>query len=455
MWCGSSKEDVMRLPIQGLVAALLALLLFSFGGIIWTNRATANAEIISGMESILSNVSASTTARSEDFLADARASAEIAAVSITGGALESSQELERYFGALLESNLSANGAFYGTVDGEFVYVSRPESGSSDGFRTKVISVTDESRTVELVYRDSQFSVTGSELDPADEYDPRERPWFQSATQVSGTVLTDPYVFFTSQRPGVTAATPVYRPDSSIAGVVGVDIELSDLSAFLGDLSLGENGSAFIFNTRGEIIALEDLDRIRQPDGQGFRLSSVADLDSAVLEASFRAASELGSVPETFTVDDGSSTLHAFVAPIDQTDWILGVSLDERDFLGDVRSEQQRSNLIALALGLTGIAAGWRLMQNVTVPLTQLRNRARDIEAGKLIETEPSHAVVNEIRATSDAFDHMVKGLLGQRQHGSDRTTDAGSVEEPTIDLDDQNNTPDAAAAEDSHRQHLQ
>ena len=64
----------MRISIRGLVAALLALLLFSFGGILWTNRSTANAEIISGMESILSNVSASTTARSEDFLADAKAS---------------------------------------------------------------------------------------------------------------------------------------------------------------------------------------------------------------------------------------------------------------------------------------------------------------------------------------------------------------------------------------------
>jgi HAMP domain-containing protein len=429
----------------------LALLLFSFGGIIWTNRSTANAEIISGMESILSNVSASTTARSEDFLADARASAEIAAVTLTGGALETPAELERYFGALLESNLSANGAFYGTVEGEFVYVSRSESGSSDGFRTKLISMAEGSRIVELVYRDSQFAVTGTELDPDDQYDPRERPWFQSATEESRTILTDPYVFFTSQRPGITAAAPVFGSDRSISGVVGVDIELSELSAFLGDLSLGENGSAFVFNPQGEVIALEDLDRIRQPDGQGFRLASVTDVGSPVLEASFEAISDLGSESETFNVDDGGSTLHAFVAPIDQTDWILGVALDEQDFLGDVQSEQQRSNLIALALGLIGIAVGWRLMQNVTVPLTELRNRARDIEAGKLIETEPSHAVINELRATSDAFDHMVKGLLDQRQHDSDRATAAGSVEEHTIDLDDEDITGATAEAKDSHR----
>ena len=98
------------------------------------------------------------------------------------------------------------------------------------------------------------------------------------------------------------------------------------------MSLGENGSAFIFNRQGEIIALEELELIRQPDGDGFRLSSVNEVDSTVLASSFSASVDMGSAPDTFTISDGGSTLHAFVAPIDQTDWILGVSLDESDFL---------------------------------------------------------------------------------------------------------------------------
>ncbi len=418
----------MKISIRGLVAALLALLLFSFGGIIWTNRSTANAEIISGMESILSNVSQSTTARSEDFLADARASSEVAAVALTQQAMATPEELESYFGALLRSTPSANGAFYGTVDGDFVFVSRTDADNGPGFRTKVISTDDGERTVELIDRDVDFAVTETALDPQDEYDPRTRTWFQSAIERSGTVLTDPYVFFTSQRPGITAATPVLDAGGQVSGVVGVDVELSDLSSFLSDLSLGDNGSAFVFNVQGEVIALEDLDRIRQPDGAGFRLTSVSELDSPVLSASFAASSDLGLTPKTFTVDSEDSTLHAFVAPIEQTDWILGVALDERDFLGEVRSEQQRSNLIALALGLIGLAVGWRLIQNVTVPLTELRNRAREIEAGNLVEAEPSTAVINELRTTSDAFDLMVKALLKERSAGG---------EAHTIDLDGQ------------------
>ncbi len=408
----------MTISIRGLVGALLAVLLFSFGGIIWTNRTAANAEIVSSMQSILSNVSASTTARSEDFLSEARASAEVASAALSQGAMDTPEELESYFGSVLRASPSANGIFYGTNDGEFIYVSRFEADGDNGesYRTKLISVNGGAREVELTYRSSDFAATSSDLDPEDTYDPRVRPWFQSAVEQNTTVLTDPYVFFTSQLPGITAASPVYGSDGSIAGVVGVDIELSVMSTFLSDLSLGENGSAFIFNTSGEIIALEDLELIRRPEGDGFRLSAVDELNSSVLATSFNASVDLGSQPETFTITDDGSTLHAFVAPIDQTDWILGVSLDEADFLGDVRSEQQRSNLVALALGLIGIGVGWRLIQNVTVPLRELRTRALEIEAGKLVEGEPSTSTIKELRATSDAFDHMVSGLIHQREH---------------------------------------
>lgn len=433
----------MRISIRGLVAALLALLMFSFGGILWTNRSTANAEIVSGMEAILSNVSASTTARSEDFLADARAISEVTAVALTEGALETPADLETFFGALLRSNPSANGAFFGTIDGEFVYVSRSADAEGDTFRTKVITIDEASRTVELIDRDGEFALVNTQVDPADEYDPRTRPWFQLAAERSATILTDPYVFFTSQRPGITAATPVYGADGSMSGVVGVDIELSELSSFLSALSLGENGSAVVFNVQGEVIALEELGRLRQAEGEGFRLTSVDELDSPVLRASFAASADLDIRPKTFTVDDGGSTLHAFVAPIENTDWILGVALDERDFLGGVRQEQQRSNLIALALGLIGIAAGWRLIQNVTGPLTDLRNRALEIEAGNLVETEPSQAVINELRTTSDAFDHMVKGLLKQRG-------EVAPPEQPsTIDLVDPTDVRDPNSPESS------
>ena len=425
----------MRFSIRELVLALLALLLFSFGGIIWTNRTTANAEIVSSMQSILSNVSSSTTARSEDFLAEARRSTEVAAFGMSQGLLESDDALENYFASVLRATPSANGIFYGTVEGEFLFVSRSDEIAINGFRTKLIRMEADERTVELIDRDQSFAALASAMDPSDTYDPRARPWYQAAMNEAGTVITDPYVFFTSQRPGITTASPVYDADGTILGVVGVDVELSALSRFLGDLSLGTNGSAFIFNTDGEVVALERLDLIQQPDGDGFRLSSVYELNSEVLSASYAASINLGSQARTFTTTDDGSTLHAFVAPIEQTDWILGVSLDENDFLGDVRAEQQRSNLIALALALVGIAVGWRLIQNVTVPLRELRERALDIERGELTQKEPSTAAIEELRATSDAFDHMVAGLLDQQAENAELIADLEArAASKTIDL---------------------
>ncbi|NNE96540.1 MAG: cache and HAMP domain-containing protein [Acidimicrobiales bacterium] len=445
----------MHLSIRELVVALLALLLFAFGGIIWTNRTTANAEIVAGMQSILANVSASTTARSEDFLSDARGSAEVAAYTLEKGALNSDDELESFFGSVLEATPSVNGIFYGTVEGDFAYVTRSSDVDGALLRTKFIRTTDGSRIVELIYRDESFAAVESRLDPDDPYDPRTRPWFQRAMADQGTILTDPYVFFTSQQPGVTAASPVRNDEGDIVGIVGVDIELSDLSTFLADLSLGRNGTGFIFNTDGEVVALEDQSLIRQPDGDGFRLSSVDELNSEVLRSSYEASIDIGSQPRTFVTQEGDSTLHAFVAPIDQTDWILGVALDEDDFLGDVRNEQQRSNLVAVALGLVGIVAGWRLIQNVVAPLRDLRGRALRIQEGDLEETEPSTAVIDELRETSDAFDQMVASLLERRQESADEIADlrrqleAKQNREMAIDLIDAREFGDEPAVVDA------
>ncbi len=448
---GIPQGATLRISIRELVAALLALLIFSFGGIIWTNRTTANAEIVSSMQSILSNVSSGTTSRSQDFLAEARASSEIAAAMLTQRSIETSEEMESYFGAVLRESPSANGMFYGATNGDFFFVSR--SSDADSFRTKLIT-NEDGRTVELIDRGVDFAVIEESVDPTDTYDPRVRTWYEAASEQETTILTDPYVFFTSQRPGITTASPVYGPDGQLTGVVGVDVELSMLSTFLGELSLGDNGAAFIFNTQGEVIALEDLSMLRRTTDEGFRLTSVDELDSPILDSAYRASINIGNTPRTFTSDVDGATLHAFVAPIEQTDWILGVALAEEDFLGAVRAEQLRSNLIALALGLIGVAVGWRLIQNVTGPLKELRDRAFDIEAGNLVEQDPSTAVINELRVTSDAFDHMVSGLLQQRQENEDlladmkRRTKRNIVLDRTIDLTDKRREADVEAEPD-------
>ncbi|MCR9159899.1 MAG: protein kinase domain-containing protein [Nannocystaceae bacterium] len=92
-----------------------------------------------------------------------------------------------------------------------------------------------------------------------DYDPRTRPWFEAATTTRDTIVwTEPYTFFTTKQPGVTAA----RTAKSSGGrefVLGIDMLLTDLSEFTmrmphtdhGD----QHGMVFVLDAQRRVIGL--------------------------------------------------------------------------------------------------------------------------------------------------------------------------------------------------------
>jgi hypothetical protein len=77
-------------------------------------------------------------------------------------------------------------------------------------------------------------------------------------------LDGPYVFFTSKRPGVTAASPVLRSNE----MIGVNIEISGLSNFLNDVPLSEHDRAFIVDRHGTAVAFPKPDWVGHEFGDG-------------------------------------------------------------------------------------------------------------------------------------------------------------------------------------------
>jgi hypothetical protein len=52
------------------------------------------------------------------------------------------------------------------------------------------------------------------------------------------------------------------------GVIGCDIEISDLSHFLKSLKIGQHGLAFIFNGKNELVAFPDAAKLTDPGEDG-------------------------------------------------------------------------------------------------------------------------------------------------------------------------------------------
>ncbi|MCG8566672.1 MAG: oxidoreductase, partial [Desulfobacterales bacterium] len=245
---------------------------------------------------IMENILELTLKETENYFSVARGAAHLTKRLISSEVVNTEQgnidKLEQYFFDQLQIYPQFAGIYFADPKGNFYYVNRDASTSREWFRTKIIEMGETGRATRLLWRDRNMDIVRESIDPNDTYDPRVRPWFKKAVETRNIIWTDPYVFFTSQKPGITTAGPVYGPDGSLTGVVGVDIELDVLSRFIGSLRVGKTGLAFMINQDQDVIAFHDLDQLkktREDAGGRSRLAKLHELDNPVCALAFRAA----------------------------------------------------------------------------------------------------------------------------------------------------------------------
>ena len=92
-----------------------------------------------------------------------------------------------------------------------------------------------------------------------DYDPRGRPWYRGAVEnmeaAGGTpwiYWTEPYTFFTTRDPGITASTAFRAPDGGLR-VLGFDVLLLDISRFTTQIEVHGRGFAFVLSDDGRLV----------------------------------------------------------------------------------------------------------------------------------------------------------------------------------------------------------
>ena len=88
-----------------------------------------------------------------------------------------------------------------------------------------------------------------------DYDPRKRAWYSSAMADKEAVQwTEPYTFFTTGDPGITASTHITLKDGRDF-VIGMDLMLRDLSTPTINAKVGEHGIALVLTEDLRVLAL--------------------------------------------------------------------------------------------------------------------------------------------------------------------------------------------------------
>ncbi len=408
-----------------LVMGIIGLQFITVSAILFSSYVTTEAVLLGHARQIMENVASDTIDRSEDFLSPAQTAADLTQRLADHNVLSSDnpKSMERYFFEQLRLYPQFAGIYFGATDGSFFYVKRDEEFAEGGFRTKVITQKGEDRHVELLWRDANYNETGRNLDLEDTYDPRTRPWFKKALSTKDLVWTDPYIFFTSRQPGITTAAPVYDRSGTIRGVVGVDIEITEISTFLNRLKIGDSGSAFILNQNSDVIAFPDADKIKVPssdNSRGLRFTRIEELDDALSRAAFASLSRSGSAidlksQQFTTFEFTGDTYHAIFAPFKNPNWpwVIAIHVPEDDFLGQIKDNQVFNVYMAMAIAVLACLVGFLLWRSIAQPMAALRANALAITSGDLASTTVVRSRYTEIQETADAFSHMVAAL---KQH---------------------------------------
>jgi class 3 adenylate cyclase len=265
--------------------------------------------------------------------------------------------------------------------GNFLMIARQPDGS---LHTKIVDRTTESTQVTWIRRDTAGNVVDEETSVDDSYDPRNRPWYTGVLKSQELFWTDFYIFFTSQRHGVTISLPIMGEGDERLGVFGLDIEVKEISAFLETLKIGQNGEAVIIDEDGYIVAHPEIEKMVKKEGDVYKPLLVEELADPVLNRAYNRFRIDGHGHRDLIVDGRRYLSAAFLLPQKTgLNMSVFVFVPEDDFVGFV-SRNNRTILLMSAgiVVLAAIMAGLLVFQALRAEHTAQRvlDRQHELEA---------------------------------------------------------------------------
>ena len=332
----------------GITALLLVMVVALAGGIIWYNSKKSNQLAIAAAERMMLEAGDDVSNRIKLLYDPMYAIVGIASLvpELISPAIKEDPHAASLLMRVLRIYPQILSLYVGFDNGEFFMVTHIAGENSAVLRETLHAPPDAVFANEIISAETAgdrktwwvfFSEDGTvvgRLDPAPtEFDPRPRPWYDSAKRSDAVEQSTLYIFATSGEPGVTLSRSF---TGQMPGVMGADLAEIDLARFLRDQQITPSSTAFIFTKAGEVIALPDAAQFAKalhPNGQRpVTLPKISDLNDPVI-AGLVAAYQDGHMSGTRFYDVAGRTwvghildipprygrdqLLAIIAPVDE------------------------------------------------------------------------------------------------------------------------------------------
>ncbi len=381
---------------------------------------------------IMENISELTLKETQNFFSTARGATHLTKRLISSRVVYTDknhiEKLEKYFVDQLEIYSQFSGIYFANPRGEFYFVSRDNQYSPEGYKTKFIEITPQGRRVKRIWRGKDMNILHEDLDPDETYDPRKRPWYLKASKEKQVIWTNPYVFFTSKKPGITTAGPMYDPDGNLLGIVGVDIELDVLSHFIGSLRVGKTGIAFMIDQNNNVIAYPDPEQLKFTDKKKneIRLPKLWELSNPVCKLAYDAIEQAKDFDISHITNNDSifagfasdrKKYYTMFTPVKESkiSWMIGVYIPEDDYFGNLIYNQKINLMLVFALSCIATIIGLYISGKIIKPISELDKEALLIKQNNYTPRGKIETAFTQIQRTADSFHEMKNAVIDYKK----------------------------------------
>lgn len=255
----------------------------------------------------------------------------------------------------------------------------------------------------FIFFDAKLSEIRRDRKENDAYDPRTRVWYKEAMASNNLVRTEPYVFFSTGKLGVTMA----RRSQSGKGVVGADMTLSGITDFLAAKRITPDTRITWFAEDGSLYASDRAyEQTEKPDPG--KLPRMQEMGVPILKEVYDAYRQSAG-SRILTLNDGRqewkvSIMVATPMPGVRRGVAIATPLDE--LLAEANRIRNRAMVMTALIVLLAVPLTWWISHLISRQLRGLTAEAKLIQEFRFEESQPARSSILEIDLLGRSMEKM-------------------------------------------------
>jgi adenylate cyclase len=238
------------------------------------------------------------------------------------------------------------------------------------------------------------------------YDPRGRGWYRDAQAKPHNIIrTPPYIFAATSQPGITLAR------AFDGGVVGVDITLERLMAYIQSVRSNEAHRFLGFDDENRLIGHFDPDQMFKWSGPGGtpEVATTSDVTDPVVQEALQIFRRQGPFRLAEIKVAGTDYLATVVRQVARDGGVFFVlyAAPLSDFLGSLAGAAARTIPVALVIFALALPAIIYLARSISKPLEKLSDEAEMIRSFRLDDPIKMDSRVREINT-------LIRSMAGMK-----------------------------------------